>query len=411
MVSRETCGYDYEFLDPIPEECTCLICTQVQREAQQVTCCGKIYCKSCLEQLRKKGDYFLCPNCRANLKGDYKYFTDKNTIRKIKQLRIQCANKSRGCQWVGLLRDLEEQHLFECPNEIVYCAIKKGIFSKEVCGLTVQRYQLEKHMAEDCEWREVTCPHCGKSGSYNDIIKSNHVELECPDVLIPCKNEGCPVKIKRCLMNNHYEVCPKAEVSCQYYSIGCSTRLKREDELAHEQKSMKNHLEYALETIRELRSEVKDFHCDIGPNIRTVIHIPLLEKWYEGSPFYASVNGCKIIPRAGIMSTKGCTGVQLLVEVAAMPGRYDSDLRWPVKSRIKVELRTLEQNNYGSSCTTLFTLSERAALEADNRSWIRVANFSVHLLKSYITGRHSYKYLNDNSAHLAFCFLRDTWLY
>ena len=58
-------GYDYEFVDEVPEDFACPICTLVQKEAQQVICCGKVYCKSCLEQLKKKRDKFLCPNCRA----------------------------------------------------------------------------------------------------------------------------------------------------------------------------------------------------------------------------------------------------------------------------------------------------------------------------------------------------------
>ena len=106
-----TGGYDYEFIDPVPDECTCPICTLVQRDAHQVTCCGKIYCKSCLEELKKKGNTFECPNCRSSLDGEYKFFPDKNTISKIKHIRIRCTNKVRGCQWVGHLKDLDTVHL------------------------------------------------------------------------------------------------------------------------------------------------------------------------------------------------------------------------------------------------------------------------------------------------------------
>ena len=30
----------------------------------------------------------------------------------------------------------------------------------QLCGAKVQRHQLEKHMTEECEWRQVTCLHC-----------------------------------------------------------------------------------------------------------------------------------------------------------------------------------------------------------------------------------------------------------
>ena len=69
-------GYDYQFVDEkkLPNECTCPICTLVQREAHQVTCCGKIYCKSCLDELKSKRDNFNCPNCRNSLEGEHKHF-------------------------------------------------------------------------------------------------------------------------------------------------------------------------------------------------------------------------------------------------------------------------------------------------------------------------------------------------
>ena len=43
-------GYDYEFVGDTPSSAyTCLICTLVAREAQQASCCGKIFCKQCLK--------------------------------------------------------------------------------------------------------------------------------------------------------------------------------------------------------------------------------------------------------------------------------------------------------------------------------------------------------------------------
>ena len=119
-------GYDYEFVDPISEDFMCPICTLVQREAQQVICCGKIYCKSCLDQLKEKRDQFICPNCRASLKGNF--FPDTNAVSKIRHLRVYCTNKQRGCEWVGLLKDLDKEHLPICPNELVSVVLRNQVF-------------------------------------------------------------------------------------------------------------------------------------------------------------------------------------------------------------------------------------------------------------------------------------------
>ena len=42
-------GYDHLFVDSPPDELLCLICMLTARDPQQSTCCGKVYCKVCLE--------------------------------------------------------------------------------------------------------------------------------------------------------------------------------------------------------------------------------------------------------------------------------------------------------------------------------------------------------------------------
>ena len=269
MASVHYGGYNYEFVGPISEDFTCPICTLVQREAQQVTCCGKIYCESCLKCLKKKGTRFLCPCCRTRLNGPYTVFPDKNAVSKIKHLSIYCTNKERGCKWVGNLKDLEEKHLPECPNEIVCCTIQRtclAVFAPKVpcvpsfsvperCGAKVQRHQLEKHMTEECEWRQVKCPHCEEEGSYIHIF-GEHEKETCPDVLLPCSNEGCSEQIKRFLKPFHCMVCPKEIVSCQFDTVGCKQKLKREDVDTHDREYMGAHLKKVVTTIEDLQQRL-----------------------------------------------------------------------------------------------------------------------------------------------------------
>ena len=55
-------GYDYEFVEPPPDDLICLICTFVAKDPQQLTCCGKIYCQVCLEEQQKCSN--RCAQCR-----------------------------------------------------------------------------------------------------------------------------------------------------------------------------------------------------------------------------------------------------------------------------------------------------------------------------------------------------------
>lgn len=71
----ESGGYECQFVSEIPNALQCLICTFAARQAQQVDCCGKVFCKCCLKKL-KESNTRKCPNCR---KKDWNSFPDKKS--------------------------------------------------------------------------------------------------------------------------------------------------------------------------------------------------------------------------------------------------------------------------------------------------------------------------------------------
>ena len=74
-VEDEEPGYDYKFVCNVPGALVCLICTGVARNAQQVDCCGKIFCRVCLHKL-KLSQNKVCPNCRQKR---WRNFPDKKS--------------------------------------------------------------------------------------------------------------------------------------------------------------------------------------------------------------------------------------------------------------------------------------------------------------------------------------------
>ena len=58
-------GYDHQFLEPPPDGLLCLICLCVARDPQQINCCGKVFCKGCLEVHKKHST--VCPQCRKDI--------------------------------------------------------------------------------------------------------------------------------------------------------------------------------------------------------------------------------------------------------------------------------------------------------------------------------------------------------
>ena len=55
-------GYDCKFVETPPDKLMCQICQAVACSPHQVTCCGRVYCKACLDEHKKHSS--ICPNCR-----------------------------------------------------------------------------------------------------------------------------------------------------------------------------------------------------------------------------------------------------------------------------------------------------------------------------------------------------------
>ena len=365
-------GYDYQFVDEkkLPDECTCPICTLVQRDAHQVICCGKIYCKSCLDELKRKGDNFDCPNCRNSLEGEHKYFPDKNMISKIRHFAIYCDNKDKGCQWEGLLKDFEVGHFPECPYQIIGCSNN--------CGKNLQRQELKRHLEEECPRRWFTCPFCKRRGEHRNIT-GDHITT-CPDYILECPNTGCDKRIKRCIKRHHRNECPKEIVPCHHSSIGCKTTFKREELLSHDQECMSSHLNLAVKEIHELKRDkervsshldlaVKEIHELRAQRPFTVNKIPVIkiQNYFQHvrdgwvSPgFYVSTGSYKMALKiSGYESRQGgfffCSSEHnISCKLALLPGEYDDILEWPFQGEVTVELLNQREDNDHKKITIFF---------------------------------------------------------
>ena len=316
-------GYDYQFVDEkkLPDECTCPICTLVQREAHQVICCGKIYCKSCLDELKLKSVNFDCPNCRSSLRGESKYFPDRNTISKIRHFVIYCNNKDKGCKWEGLLKDFEEGHLPKCLYQIIGCSNNCGVAN-------LQRQELDRHLEEECPRRQFVCPLCLEWGEYINIT-GEHIRT-CPDYILECPNTGCDERIKRSQMVQHHNECPKEVVPCHHSSIGCNTMIKREELLSHDKERVSFHLDLAVEKIHELTAQANKI-----PVIKMQNYSQNKGLWISAG-FYVSTGSYKMALR--FLTSSGWSPNYSCCELALLPGKYDDTLEWPFQGEVTVEL-------------------------------------------------------------------------
>ena len=340
-------GYDYEFVsDTQSDDYICLICTLVAREAQQANCCGKIFCRECLEECMRANDN--CPHCRHDLNGNY--FRDKRAILEINQLKIYCNNKQEGCTWKGKVLHSEAHH-DSCPYRQVECPNQ--------CAKTVRSMELPRHLKTQCTNREVECRRCKKIGKHA-YINTDHLE-DCPDLQIVCPNEGCRKRSKRKNMGAHLHQCPKETISCEYAKLGCKRVCLREDITDHYEEQVQGHLQLAmnelaiLRTLLESRTEAPEGHVFKMANYTKLKENK--EEWYS-PPFYAFPGGYKMCLNIEAGGYEDGEGTHISACLFLMAGENDENLEWPMRGTFSIELLNQKEDQNHKKRSLCFKATE-----------------------------------------------------
>lgn len=177
-------GFTCSFIDAPKELRTeCPICLYILREPHQATCCGSIYCKLCIEHVRK--DHKPCPNCRE---ANFNVFPDRGLRNALYGFKVACIHKDRGCTWLGELRYMEDHlnvnpkpdhRFFGCEYVNEVCIMCRDLFP---------RGTLEQHEMKKCPQRQYTCEYCSDySASFEEVAEQHWPK--CPERPTPCTNE------------------------------------------------------------------------------------------------------------------------------------------------------------------------------------------------------------------------------
>lgn len=126
-------GYDCDFVQSPPDaiQSECPICHLVLREPYQAPCCGKSFCRTCIEPLCLANAN--CPTCRH---AGFTTFPDKRLELSLESVNVFCSLRGDGCKWNGELGALDK-HLNKSPP---HC--------QQLVG---------------CQFVEVECVHCSRS--------------------------------------------------------------------------------------------------------------------------------------------------------------------------------------------------------------------------------------------------------
>lgn len=314
-----TGGYECTFVDDPPDELICQICSLVAQQPQQVSCCGHIFCKTCLDKYKKHCDHskFCCPNCK---KGGFS-FHDKRGSRNIKCLKVKCIHMECGCTWEGELFYLQE-HLGECPFTKVSCPNR--------CSAAIRRADLKTHTEKHCPLRRYWCPNCNFRETYQFVV-TKHQE-ECPEAIVPCPS-GCGyTSIIRRLLFSHKSVCPNEIIPCTYARVGCEERICRKDMPQHKAHAVDHHLELAMKAIENQKRPLAVF------KMNDFSYCKSNNKWWYSPGFYTHRGGYKLCLGIAANGNGDGRNTHISVYIYRMKGENDGNLIWPFRGSVTFEL-------------------------------------------------------------------------
>ena len=232
-----TVGFDCEFVEcPQETDAYCPICLLVLREPHQVTCCGKSFCRSCIERVELLKNQ--CPTCNEQ---KFSFFADKRLKQVLYAFCVRCSHKKEGCQWTGELGELDK-HLNVSPKlheQLVGCQFTE-VECHHCCDLFQRRY-VTAHQIEECIRRPFSCDYCGNYGADFEDVTTKHWPV-CGSYPVPCLNE-CGVYPECQNLEHHVSKdCPLTVVNCDFHYAGCKALLPRKHMSAHLAEDMAPHM-------------------------------------------------------------------------------------------------------------------------------------------------------------------------
>ncbi len=353
-------GFDCEFVEPPPKryvQSECPVCLQIIREPHQVTCCGKKFCKACIEDINaiKKP----CPTCNEE---EFSNFPDKGFKQSLYSLKVRCSHQKDGCEWMGELGQLNE-HLNTDPQpgkQLDGCLFVE-IDCMYSCGNHQQRRYIQNHQIKDCPKLPFSCEYCNDyKFTYDDVI-NNHWPV-CGSFPVPCPNE-CGSTLQRQNIDSHFaDECPLTTINCDFHHVGCAVTLTQQDMPEHLRENLLTHISLLAtshakqqDEIASLKTENKILKTELeplqqlletappivisrplGPPVFTMTNFQLRKRYFP--PVYTHHQGYKICLHVyGNGSGRG-KGTHVSVFVYFMRGEFDNFLKWPFRGMISYQL-------------------------------------------------------------------------
>ncbi|CAK7901058.1 hypothetical protein CAAN1_06S02234 [[Candida] anglica] len=264
MISSYTTAFNLQHLEDRPnlrnikykaptDHLNCPICQQPFMQPL-TTVCGHTFCKECIYECLKMQSMRTsnrnsdidnpdpenlqgsCPLDRTPLdssKTNDLFPTPLIVANLVDELEVFCLNNERGCEWTGCRWELERHVMNDCGFTGVSCNGTR--INGEKCSLLVERRHLKEDLKQEdesddlqenknnsnheCAHKIYNCQFC--SVEITKLTEDDHLSTDCNFNYTSCKlclNDLIPVKN----LTQHEENCFKVgHLKCPAHEIGC----------------------------------------------------------------------------------------------------------------------------------------------------------------------------------------------
>ena len=286
-------GFVCEFVEEPQREfqCECPICLLVLREPYQATCCGKSFCRECIERVKDKVS--SCPACKVE---NFNLYHNKGLQQSLYDFQVYCSSRDEGCEWRGELRELDkhlnseqaaDKSLEGCPFTVISCPLG-------YCGCLVK---LPRKDMKD---------HLQKEGVQHMLLQARKQQL----LLVA--------------MENLHQENQKLRTVAREIE---GERRYLEQRLADFETKMGIPTTPYRQPTTAVEFVVKDFES------KAINHTP----WYS-PPFYTHTQGYKMCLKINVGGSGQGKGTHLSVYVHVMRGEFDHYLKWPFLGHIATQM-------------------------------------------------------------------------
>lgn len=278
----------------------CAICHMVVRKPHLTSCCGNLFCESCIEKVMKASG--PCPMCTDT---KLTTFHNKRVARILQIFRVTCLNSKDGCQWSGELRQLEG-HLQSCKEMSIPCE-----YAEYGCNKVFKNKDMDHHL------KSASTTHLLLMKKAHDTLKEKHKSAQDDKKYLA-------------------ESLSKKELEC--------------NELHGEIERVKTELEFVQTAEqptweRKLAAEgEKLFSCykSVAPVVIKMANFAQNKQrsvqWFSCS-FYTSEEGYKWCMRVDCNGYDKGKGTHVSVYFYLKRGEYDDKLQWPFRGRFVIQLQ------------------------------------------------------------------------